>query len=107
MEEIKKELKEQELDQVTGGVGSVSGYDYVKMYLKENNSILAVYSGYDVRNIHVYRDGSQIRYTRTMASGDTMDIALFGEAPLSFLVTGHACGDDVDFEYSLDVQSVL
>ena len=93
------ELADQEMDQVTGGAGSGSGYDYVRMSVQ--NNVLKLYSGYDVRSINVYRNDSQIRYTRSMTPGQTLDIDLFGDAPLIFRVTGHAVKDNVDFEYSL------
>lgn len=94
-----KELADQEMDRVNGGTGSENGYEYVSMFIQGN--ILKVRAGYDVRSIHVYRNDSQIRYTRTMTAGQVLDIELFGDAPMIFKVTGHACKDNEDFEYSL------
>ena len=101
MEEIKKELTEQELETVTGGTGSGSGYNYVSLYFEGSNLIL--YAGYDVSNVNVYQDGSQIRYTYRMTAGQREPIIFSGTAPLLFKVTGRSTKNPENFEYSFDL----
>ena len=100
MEEMKKALEEQELETVTGGIGSASGYNYVNMFFEGSSLIL--YSGYDVSNVHVYQDGSQIRYTYKMTPGQKETILYSENAPLLFKVTGRSSKTSETFEYSFD-----
>ena len=101
MEKIKKELEELELETVTGGTGSESGYNYVSLYFE--GSVLILYSGYDVSNVHVYQNGSQIRYTYRMTAGQREPIIFSGDAPLLFKVAGRSTKNSENFEYSFDL----
>lgn len=97
MEENKKELKEQELEAVTGGKGAGSGYNYVNLYFEGGSLIL--YAGYKVRAIHVYQNNSQIRYTSQMTAGQKETIIFSEAASLQFKVTGSSANNSESFEY--------
>ena len=101
MEEIKKALKEQELEAVTGGTGAGSGYNYVSLYFEGSSLIL--YAGYKVRAVHVYQNGSQIRYTSQMTAGQKEPILFSEAAPLQFKVTGSSADNSESFEYSFNL----
>ena len=101
MEEIKKVLEERELEAVTGGTGSGSGYNYVSLYFAGSSLIL--YAGYDVSNVNVYQDGLKIYYTYKMTAGQRDPIFFSGTAPLRFKVIGRSTKNLEDFEYSFDL----
>ena len=101
MEETKKELKERELETVTGGTGSGSGYNYVSLYFEGSDLIL--YAGYNVSNVNVYQDGLKIRYTYKMTAGQKEPITFSTTAPLLFEVTGRSTKDLEEFEYSFNL----
>ena len=101
MKEIRKELEDRELETVTGGTDSGSGYNYVNMYFEGSNLIL--YSGYNISNVNVFQDGLLIRYTYKMTSGQREPIIYSATAPLLFKVTGRSASTPDEFEYDFNL----
>ena len=98
MEELNKELNEQELEKVTGGTGPADGYYYARVFFEGSDLIL--YAGYEVSQIHVSQNGSEIRYTYKMASGQREKLSYNAAAPLQFTVSGYCIKYHESFEYT-------
>ena len=101
MDEIKKELEEQELEQVSGGTGEGSGYNYVSLYFLGSELIL--YAGYNVSAVHVYQNDSQIYYTYKMTPGQKESLYFSDAAPRQFKVTGCYTNTQETFEYTFNL----